>query len=126
MSYDLEAKGCQLPVPGSQFRLPRFARNDMIGVHRRSSAVQAWLSTASRRLYKRTQFGWPAPAPEGRNVRNKPSLGRSFKFEVSSVKREKPMAESSNFTLYTSNSAEGRLCETNPISGAGRAMVSVL
>jgi hypothetical protein len=30
------------------------------------------------------------------------------------------MAESSNFTLYTSNSAEGRSCETKPIPVVGR------
>ena len=41
----------------------------------------------------------------------------SFTFEGSSVKRGKGVLVASNFTRYTSPSAEGRLCETNPIWG---------
>ncbi len=49
--------------------------------------------------------------------------GTSFKFEVSSVKLEKSMADSSYFKLHTSSSAEGRSCETNPIPrGRAQAM----
>ncbi len=40
---------------------------------------------------------------------------RSFKLEVSSFKLEKQMVGTSNFTLYTSHSAEGRSCKTHPI-----------
>jgi hypothetical protein len=59
--------------------------------------------------------------PEGRNVQNEANSGGSLKFEVSSVKTGKVVVGASNFTLYTSNSAEGRSCETKPISGgAGR------
>jgi hypothetical protein len=43
---------------------------------------------------------------------NKPNPGTSFKCQVSSVKQEKRIVEPSNFTLYTSNSAEGRPCNT--------------
>ena len=49
--------------------------------------------------------------------------GRSFKCKVPGVKSGKPGGESSKsscFKLYTSNSADGRLCGTNPIPG-GRA-----
>jgi hypothetical protein len=40
-------------------------------------------------------------------------FGKSFKFEVPSVKQEKPMVESSNFILYTSH--ELPIVQTNPI-----------
>ena len=42
-------------------------------------------------------------------------MERSFKFQV--LSREKARAQ--DFTLYTSHSAEGRSCETNPICPAG-------
>ncbi len=38
-------------------------------------------------------------------------IGKSFKCQVSSVKKGKAVVWASNFTLYTSNSAEGRLYE---------------
>jgi hypothetical protein len=47
------------------------------------------------------------------------SFGESFKLEVSSVKHEKPVAgrPTSNFTVDTSHSAEGRFCKTKPSLG---------
>jgi len=50
-------------------------------------------------------------------VRNKANWGRSFKFEVSSVKTGEAVVETSHFLLHTSNSVEGRLCGTKPIWG---------
>jgi hypothetical protein len=73
---------------------------------------------------KRTQFGQPPRAAGGEMCKTKP-IGRSFKFEVSSVKQEKPTAGSSNFTLYT---LQGLPVSTNkanslraPGSGRGAA-----
>ncbi len=59
-------------------------------------------------------------------MRNKANFGRSLKCQVSSVKQERPQAGSSsfptpNFKLYTSDSAEGRSCETKPISSPADA-----
>ncbi len=62
----------------------------------------------------------------GSIVRNKANSGRSLKFEVSRFKLEKQMVGISNFTLYTSDSAEGRPCETKPISPSVRATTSAL
>jgi len=47
---------------------------------------------------------------------NKADFRRSLKFEVASVKLGKSKVRTSNFTLYTSLPAEGRSCETKPIS----------
>jgi len=41
----------------------------------------------------------------------------SFRLEGGTVKRGKGMLVASTFTLFTPHSAEGRLCETNPILG---------
>ncbi len=65
--------------------------------------------------------------PRGPSVRNKANSGRSFKFEVSSFKLEKQMVGTSNFTLYTSHSAEGCSCDTKPIGrgvSSGKCQVS--
>jgi len=48
----------------------------------------------------------------------------SAKCQVSSVKTAKAVVGASNFTLHTSNSAEGRSCETKPISEGGPAWLS--
>jgi hypothetical protein len=82
--------------------------------------------------------------PQGGNDAKRSQFGKSLKFDVSSVKQEKPMVESSNFTLYTSHElplrtnkanlrrtgypiipvfhqstipVRCRLCKTNPIPG---------
>ncbi len=73
------------------------------------------------RLYKQTQF-LPirrSAFPGGRIVRNKPNLGRvsSLKFQVLSWRSRWLSLPTSNFALHTSNSAEGRSCETKPIPG---------
>ncbi len=65
---------------------------------------------------------WQTRIVEGNRAKRTQS-GTSFKFEVSSVKLEKSMADSSYFKLHTSSSAEGRSCETNPIPrGRAQAM----
>jgi hypothetical protein len=53
-------------------------------------------------------------------VRNKANWGRSFKFEVSSVKTGKAVVGTSHFLLRTSNSAEGRSYKRSQFWGAGR------
>ncbi len=71
---------------------------------------------------KRTQSGraWAGPGLRGAKDAKRSQLGDSFRFEVSSVKQEKPMADSSNFTLHTSaGPLAGLFVQTNPIP-AGR------
>jgi hypothetical protein len=50
----------------------------------------------------------PRGAGRGANVRNEANLGRSFKFEVSSIKTGKVVVGASDFKLQTSNLAAGR------------------
>jgi len=56
---------------------------------------------------------WDARAASGEQSQ----LGRSCRFEVSSVNQGNALVQASNFTPYTSNSAEGRSRQTNPIWG---------
>ena len=59
-------------------------------------------------------------------MRNEANCRRSFKFEVSNVKQEKQMVGTSNFTLHTAHSDEGRFCETKPISAGAKRKASAL
>ncbi len=85
--------------------IPLFHHSSVPGLVRRAKQSQS--AVAGRQS---SVVGW-----EDRCT-NKASWRRTFKLEVSSVKQEKQMVGASNFTLYTSHSAEGRSCETKPIS----------
>ncbi len=52
-------------------------------------------------------------------LRETKPIGKSLKCQVSSVKKGKAVVWASNFTLYTSNSAEGRLYKQTQLPEAG-------
>ena len=61
------------------------------------------------------------PGPLGANNAKRTQFRKSFKFAVSSVKQEKSMVESSNFTLYTSAGPSAALSCTNDTQFPGEA-----
>ncbi|MEN6428136.1 MAG: hypothetical protein ABFE13_22535 [Phycisphaerales bacterium] len=63
-------------------------------------------------------FGADSPREAVSSLKCEVSSGEevpSLKCQVSRIETGKPVVGTSHFTLATSNSAEGRLCETNPI-----------
>jgi hypothetical protein len=118
-------KRTQFPLPcrspDRRRREPKRAKQTQFRVQRRGGQVlygkRITRDSAGRRPRKnKANFRRTAdPNPSNPSRQTNPIWRPTFKLEVASVKRAKPMVGTSNFTLYTSHSAEGRSCETKPI-----------